>query len=356
VIKKIMAASIGNSCDLTARARFPPGQGLILKKTIKINYHYKNMLHQNENKNMSFFSASMLTHLVQSETFWGELKLGSLGMLASTCKGFRLEIFGNLDIIIINKKNKSKKSAAVHNHWLIEQALLAMVSARPSGMNEWALRFTEAKYRFSLSPSVLVKHCMALPDDDVFHLTAVSARLFNNGYINPGISFIDAFRLAATCSSSSCGLKAAMQRRHALDVKVKESAYELSKTMRRPIRLMIENTQNARDELDKTLVQLRKDTPPGTRKYVTGESDLRKGARLLKQLSIDLRSADNHSFFMRIKLEIDHNNRDKIKVPKLERQVRELKKLKASVVARYKDHGERYCPVIMTEECLEGLE
>jgi hypothetical protein len=254
---------------------------------------------------------------------------------------------------------------------MIEQALLAIIRTHPE--KDWCISITNAKYQFSLAVGVLIKHCAALPVDDEFHISAEQIRLYKIRYHIPYISFIDAYRLAV--KSTGGGLKGAMERRHRLDVKVKQSARTLSVyKMQGRIPRMRANTRNARTELENQLVDLRtaaaaaeaaKEEKDGVVKkstnnnkrasYVPGEGELRKGLRVLKQLSIDLQFADNDAAFMRRELVNEPNSRVKISIRRLETRVHELKVMKTALIARYKAHSMKYAPTFMPLEILEGL-
>ena len=325
---------------------------------------------------------SVITFFIQSDAFWEVLSLAHLQMLVSTCKGFQAEFVGgsnNNTSTAASNNNKSggrsKKSTAIKATTttvypsMIEHALLAIIRTHPANdSKDWCISITNAKYHFSIGVGVLVKHCAALPADDEFHMSAQQISLFKINHHVPYIPFIDAYRLAVTC-----GLKGAMERRHQLRLKVKQSARTLSVTMMRGrIPRMKENTDNARKELENQLVALRStaqqqvkevDNGSSTKKKkasrlnnVPGEGELRKGLRLLKQLSIDLLLADNLAISMRHTLVNEPNSRTKISTRKLETRVRDLKATKTSLVARYKAHGMSYAPTFMPTEILDGLE
>jgi hypothetical protein len=324
---------------------------------------------------------SVITSLIQSDAFWGGLDLDHLRMLVSTCKGFQVEIVGTTTTTAPKKSaKKSKKvvaaaAAAVSTTAsayppMIEQALLAIIRTHPE--KDWCISITNAKYQFSLAVGVLIKHCAALPVDDEFHISAEQIRLYKIRYHIPYISFIDAYRLAV--KSTGGGLKGAMERRHRLDVKVKQSARTLSVyKMQGRIPRMRANTRNARTELENQLVDLRtaaaaaeaakeekdgvvkKSTNNKRASYVPGEGELRKGLRVLKQLSIDLQFADNDATFMRRELVNEPNSRVKISIRRLETRVHELKVMKTALIARYKAHSMKYAPTFMPLEILEGL-
>ena len=312
------------------------------------------------------FPSSTLHILIsQTDSFWGGLNLKSLQNLISTSKDFRSEFTGSTAIVTPTKK--SKKTAAVFPS-MIEHALRVMIRTRPLEVEGWTIRFSQAKYHFSLGTKVMIDHCSAFPEDHDLHLSKETARLFKQGYAYPKISFIDAFLLTAR---SSGGLKAAMARRHAYDEKVVQSGCDLTSSLRRPLRRMVENTINAINELENNLNILRKDAPLDKKKIIPGEIELRKGIRLLKQLRTDISYAQICSSNIKFKIRNEGLGETatfkygsclpsapvrKIHTPKLEREIRELKTMKASVVGRYKAHATRYCPVVMTEDCLEGME
>ena len=312
------------------------------------------------------FPSSTLHILIsQTDSFWGGLNLKSLQNLISTSKDFRSEFTGSTAIVTSTKK--SKKTAAVFPS-MIEHALRVMIRTRPLEVDGWTIRFSKAKYHFSLGAKAMIDHCSAFPEGHDLHLSKDRADLFKRGYASPKISFIDAFLLTAR---SSGGLKAAMDRRFAFDEKVVQSGRDLSSSLRRPLRMMVQNTTNAIEELENNLNILRKDAPLDKKKIIPGEIELRKGIRLLKQLRTDLSYAQCCSVHLKFKIRNDGLGETstfrnglwvrsapvpKIHTPNLEREIRELKTMKASVVGRYKAHGTRYCPVVMTEDCLEGLE
>ena len=271
--------------------------------------------------------ASITDILYQSDPFWGKLDLDALRMLVSTCKLFRAELLAD------GKKKKKKVGQTLFDH-----ALLTIMKSSPKVR---MLSFESAKYRFALQVDMMTKHCVALPVEDVFHLSVHDVHRFKTGCFYAQIRFIDAYHLA-----SKNGLKAAMERRHRFETKVLDSAREIVAALDgrlMPLRFKI---RAAGVQLKKNLANLRKDAVG--KKKVPGENELSKGIRLLNQLLTDLCCADCK--LSRVRADIL-----KKRYLSIEPAVGELKGLKKTLVARYRAHAV-YCPALLTVDCLVGLE
>lgn len=278
--------------------------------------------------------------LFLSDEFWGHSTLNSLRMLVSTCKGFRVDLQGSA-------KKKSGNSAP-----LIEHAVRVIVQrwSQDNG-GEWLLRFSDAKFRFSLQVDAMAKFCAALPGDDECHLSVDEVKRCKAGYFTAYIRFLDAYKLA-----SKNGLRAAMERRDLFVKKVLRSARE-SLAFHQPSNQMRSNLHAALKELEGNLARLRNDhgidpKDKKSRKRISGETELLRDIRLVKQLYADVNSATCEGLFIRSKLAVRDN---KVDIPRLERRVADYRSAGKTLVARYRAHSVR-CPGKMTLDCLDRLE
>lgn len=127
-----------------------------------------------------------------------------LRMLMSTSKGFHAEF------------NSGTATSSV------EHALLSMIRTRPHAFNGWVLRFSDAKYRFSLQLDQMGMHCVTLPWENRCHMHAFNTCGTDETQVYMKIPFIDAYRLAVMN-----GMKGAMEHRHQFDMKVEDSVNKL---------------------------------------------------------------------------------------------------------------------------------
>ena len=317
----------------------------------------------NNNNNRLFKDtpmASAMGVIVQSAPFWGELKFKSLWNLILTCKSIRSDIIMVDGGAAVKQTTKKSTTTTVPSTVtiIIEHALLSMmVNARPSSSDHenWTLLIKNARYRFSLGAAVMIKHCAALPVDNEFHMSEWDITQFNKGFIHPSIPFIDAFRLA--CNGNG-GLKNAMERRKKVDGAVLDSAQKLVEQIDDRITDMRDKTDSAVKIMERALIDLVGDISSSSakkkRKLVPGEGEIRKGLRLLLQLSIDLGDANmKYRSMGRVVKSFNFFNPS---IPALELDVHQLKVTKAALINRYKTHGARYAAGTMTNECLKGLE
>ena len=273
--------------------------------------------------------ASVTDILFMSDEFWGNSNLGSLSKLVLTCKGFRMDIQHG------NKKGRDKKASSSSVPSVTERAIAVMMERRPKANGEWMLTFSEAKFWFMLQVDTMVKFCIELPEDNVFHLSGEEARRAKTegGTANYYICFLDAYRLT---NNNNSGLKAAMERRACLDAKLVESASE-SLVFHRPSDIMRQNIKAA-------IIQLKRVAFPG--------ANVKKGIRLLERLELDVRLSGISRELIKESLASGMRMRN---VEKLKKHTANYKKEKRTLVARYKAHSV-YCPEKMTTDCLAGLE
>ena len=242
------------------------------------------------------------TILFQSDQFWENSDLDVLRMLMSTCKSFRAEFSGQgtlLDYAL---------SAQPHSRYL-------------------TLSLTKAKYRFSLKLDVTAKHCAMLPSDDELHIAAEDMQDIKGNYHRYYIRFIDAYHLA--CEN---GLKAAMERRHRVYKKVLDSGREIAAVLDGRLQPLMMNARAAQIELSALC-----------------EKELLKGVRLLKKLWTDLGMARYMLTFV-----CDQITSNMPEIQLTERYVTKLKRLRRTLIARYRVHTV-YCPALLTTGCLDGL-
>ena len=146
--------------------------------------------------------------LTLSDSFWKDTPLKVIATLRLTSKGFHTELAMTND-----------KTSAV-----IELALLAMIKNRPNDHHGWMLRFSEAKYRFSLKVDEMVMHCATLPTTTTgyYYYNHRRRRIYDaSNEHRCKIPFIEAYRLVV--GNNNNGMLDAMEQRHQFDMKVKES-------------------------------------------------------------------------------------------------------------------------------------
>ena len=267
---------------------------------------------------LNMLLASVTDILFMSDEFWGNLNLGSLSKLVSTCKGFKADMQN-----VNRKKTKEKVSAQS----VTERAIAVMMERRPKANGEWVLKFSEAKTWFMLQVGAMAKFCVELPEDNDFHLSEEAAQDAKEDGDTVYIRFLDAYRLTL-----KSGLKAAMQRRDRLDAKLVESAteslvfHQLSDIMRRNLKAAIE--------------QLKKVSSP--------DAKLKKGIRLLGRLDLDVCMSGVSRGVIEKSLASSMRMRG---ADNLKKHTTNYKTL----IARYKAHSV-YCPEKITMDCLARLE
>ena len=244
-------------------------------------------------------------HLFQSVPFLEKTNLNMFRMLASTCKALQSEL--------MEKDGKG----------VLPPMLQTLIRYRP----EISLTFSEAKYRFSLQINSMAKFCAALPKQDKFHVAKKDMADPSEIPHLYRIRFVDAYRLA-----SDDGLKAAMDRRHRFETKIMDSAHDILQALRNGFMPMRNQVKAAITEL--------KNNP---RK---NEKTARKGLRLLDMLDRDIVGAEFDSRWLRS--EVGSNTP---KFLEIQEKVTVLKGRKKTLVTRYKAHA-KYCPALMTKDCL----
>ncbi len=172
----------------------------------------------------------------------------------------------------------------------------------------------------------MAKHCAMLPSEDTLHISAEELKDIKGDYHRYDIRFINAYHLA--CKN---GLKAAMERQHRFETKVLDSASEIAAVLDGHLQPLRTNVLAAEDELKKNLTALRKDVVG--KKRAPGENELRKGVLLLKQLGTDLSSVEYQMKYVCAQIKSTTPN-----ILQTERYVTDLKRLKKTLVARYKAH------------------
>lgn len=260
------------------------------------------------------------TILFQSDQFWEKLNLNVLRRLISTCKGFRTELL---------RKDAGKT--------LLDQALLTLTSHGPT------ISLATAKRCFFLKLDAMAKHCAMLPQEDPLHLNEEERKTVHINTFRFHIRFIDAYNMA--CKS---GLKAAMERRHRSETKLLNAGRKTAAELKGRFRPLSMNIREAQAELIQNLTALRKDNT--SKKRLPGENMLRKGIKQLKQLGTDVAMAN-----LKVRNLAYHNTLGVPSLYEIKRYVTELKKLRKTLVARYKAHTV-YCPGRLTTDCLAGLE
>jgi hypothetical protein len=266
--------------------------------------------------------------LFLSDSFLTHITLDKLRMLASTNREIHTDIFGD------SKSSKKKGSIPV-----IEHALVAMAKVRP---NNWKLSFKEAKYRFSLQRCKLIKHCRLLPTNDPFHMDIMMERSLKAGYTNGRIRFIDAFKLA---SISAGGLKAAMKRRHEMDVKVLDSARKLLTNLESRMCQMRINVKKAIQFLKQSVTALREGVT--CKRRVSGETELHRGIRILEQLNVDVSVAVFDVFYIEEQLGLNQMQN----IMQIKERTHHLEGRKACLFGRYRYHRV-FCPDILVVDFL----
>jgi hypothetical protein len=257
--------------------------------------------------------ASMPGILFHCELFWAGSTLEMLRNLISTSKGFNSEL-------VIVKKGQS----------LVEFAIESMMKNNPNFMNKWVLKFSYAKYCFSLQMDMMLHHCVLLPAGDRCHLGIRYWIYKRKTYPNLLIHFIDAYRLTLKRPG---GIKAAMDRRHILEVKVKASAAAHVEKVGNSYRLIEANSNKAAERLKMTL---RNNDGAFT------ETELRKGIRLLEQLGFDAGLSS-------LRMASSSVERPWIKEirPDAREELRSQIQLFKTIVTRYNNHS-KFCPLVMT--------
>ena len=269
----------------------------------------------------SFASVSGIVFLCDS--FWGDFDLNALRNLISTSKGFHDELVTCTSV----RDNTNNRS-------LTEHALLSMIKNRPFAFNGWVLNFLYAKHRFSLPMDMMLRHCSLLPVGDrcYYNRSSSSAGGVQNS-INPNgaIHFIDAYRLAVNRPG---GMKAAMERRHKLTIKVQNSARALVEKVGDRYQLIEANAHKAADVMRK-------------KNRVDGDFTHRMRIGLLSQLGYE---AEYASF--RMALTVERLSVWGHVTPESSESVRDHARFFKKIVARYRVCS-AYCPEVMALDFLE---
>lgn len=273
------------------------------------------------------------------DSFWGFLTLNELRNLMSSSKKIRAD-FLVTTTTAVKSSGKKRNIVSVQNPLLIlEHALLTMIKTRPNALSGWTVKISDAKYHFSLQNAAIIKCCAALPLGDRCRIDDIvqwKPQWFDR------IHFIDAFRLM----TRSPGIKTAMERRHKFDVSVLDSAYTLVEKVAGRYKLMEQNVSKARDEVNKSLDNILKRNELCRDTRI--EINLRKGVRLLDDLKTGIVCADIDIWIL------SRIHGKKINILETKNKIKELKTSLTTLVARYKNHC-KYCPEIMTLDCLNGL-
>ena len=185
-------------------------------------------MHQNNR-----MSLPSVFNLVSSyDAFWGDLTLDTIRMIGSTCKGFQSEML-----------------------FVREHALIVMIKSRPQALGGWALSFSDAKYRFSLSDDILIEHCSTLPVGNKHRICLDGINQYKSRWFSPSISFMDAYQLAVNHPDG--GLRFCMKQRHEYDIRVIQSAIDLLEEIGDRISWMVKNTVDLAEENERLRFDIR---------------------------------------------------------------------------------------------------
>ena len=274
--------------------------------------------------------ASVSSIVYFCDSFWGEFDLNTLRNLISVSKGFHDElVLSAATTTTTASVQKKSNSGGGGGRNMIEHALLSMIRTRPAALNGWVLDFQHAKHCFSLPMHMMLHHCsMALPVwDRCYRSYRENIYKNRNKHAVGPIHFIDAYRLTA---GRPGGLKAAMERRHQLEVKVQASARALIEKVGNRYALIEANARTAVDELKLAL-------PNGCRST---------RIRYLQELIF---STSHAAFHMASTVEqacvcrVTHESSHDVHISN--------KRFK-TLVARYRTHSV-YCLLVMTLDFLE---
>jgi hypothetical protein len=278
---------------------------------------------------------SVFSILSFSDSFWKKATLNVLRMLMSTSKGFHKELTNNNT----SSSSTTKNIAEEEEH---APLLLSMIiRARPHALNGWVLKFSDAKYRFSLHPDVMAMHCAALPVENRCHFyTPYSSE--REVYMK--IPFIDAYKLAV-----AGGLKSAMERRHQYDIELEESINKLvvEKFGRGLLFTVMESN------IDDGIRRLHNELPLMVWDH---NDETRMREKRLKIHSLERLNNDIHDIFycLLCLLPIDNKKKNKRNPFEAEAAVRNLNNRAMNIVACYRDRSV-FCPEAMPVDFLSGI-